>query len=123
LAKQNTTKSLSSRRREHVSCADDKAAAAVNITSLFLRPPRFGRQHKVVRPVSPKVGTGDFGCGGHRLNAISLLTGPRKREVAYQRGEERRALPKHLVAATASEFIHIPNLASASGLHKSMMRA
>jgi hypothetical protein len=41
LAKQNATKSLSSRRREYVSCAADKAAAAVNITSLFLRPRTF----------------------------------------------------------------------------------
>jgi hypothetical protein len=38
LGKQNTTKSLSSRRRAYVSCAADKAFAAVNITSLFLRP-------------------------------------------------------------------------------------
>jgi hypothetical protein len=29
-----------------------------------------------MRPVSPKVGTGDFALAtGHRLNAISLLTG------------------------------------------------
>jgi hypothetical protein len=37
-AKQNTTKSLSSRRREYVSRAAGNASAAVNITSLFLRP-------------------------------------------------------------------------------------
>jgi hypothetical protein len=41
LAKQNTTKSLSSRRREYVSCAAGSSAAAVNITSLFLRPAPF----------------------------------------------------------------------------------
>jgi hypothetical protein len=41
LEKQNTTKSLSSRRREYVSGVADKAAAVVNITSLFLRPRIF----------------------------------------------------------------------------------
>jgi hypothetical protein len=41
LAKQNTTKSLSSRRREYVSCAADRPAAAANISPLFLRPRTF----------------------------------------------------------------------------------
>jgi hypothetical protein len=70
-----------------------------------------------MRPVTLEACAGVFAFGAdHRLNAISLLTGPRKREVAYQCGEERRALPKHLVAATAPEFIHIPNLAVGVGV-------
>jgi hypothetical protein len=41
LAKQNTTKSLSSRRTEYVSGVADRAAAALNVASLFLRPCTF----------------------------------------------------------------------------------
>jgi hypothetical protein len=39
--KQNTTKSLSSRRREYVSGVADRTPAAQNITSLFLTPWTF----------------------------------------------------------------------------------
>jgi hypothetical protein len=45
-AKQNTTKSLSSRRMEYVSSAADRAAAAQNITSLLF----CGRERYVIRP-------------------------------------------------------------------------
>jgi hypothetical protein len=56
-----------------VSCAADNAAA-VNITSLFLRPHFFGRDRRVMRPVSLKIGTGDFAlAAGHRRNATGLL--------------------------------------------------
>jgi hypothetical protein len=41
LAKQNITKSLSSRRKEYVSGTADRTPAAQNITSLFLRPRTF----------------------------------------------------------------------------------
>jgi hypothetical protein len=39
--KQNTTNSVSSRRMEYLSRAADRAAAALNITSLFMRPRTF----------------------------------------------------------------------------------
>jgi hypothetical protein len=38
LEKQNTAKSLSSRRKEYASGVADKLAATLRMTSLFLRP-------------------------------------------------------------------------------------
>jgi hypothetical protein len=48
LEKQNTTKSLSSPRREYVSGGADRATAALNVTSLVLRPRTFSA---VMRPL------------------------------------------------------------------------
>jgi hypothetical protein len=50
--------------------AADSAVAALNVTSPFLRPRTFSALAQLVRPVSLKVGTGDFASAtGHRLNA------------------------------------------------------
>jgi hypothetical protein len=44
----------------------------------------FGLERRVIRPVSPKVGAGDFAfAGGHRLAAISLLAGTLNSAAAF----------------------------------------
>jgi hypothetical protein len=74
LAKQNTAKSLSSRRREYVCGVADRRPVAQNITSRFLRPRTFSAG--VMRPVSLKVGTGDFAFStDHRRIAIGFVVG------------------------------------------------
>jgi hypothetical protein len=67
LTKQNTTTSLSSRRREYVSDVADRALAAENITSVFEAPHRFDRGRSVMRPFALKITAGDFAfTAGHR---------------------------------------------------------
>jgi hypothetical protein len=51
LAKQNTTKSLSSGRREYVSGAADNSGAALNHLTVLEAAHLFGREHNMVRPV------------------------------------------------------------------------
>jgi hypothetical protein len=67
LATQNTTKSLSSHRREYASGVADKAPAAQNIASLFNEAPHLlGRNRHVMRPSALEIGACDFACVGHR---------------------------------------------------------
>jgi len=56
-----------------VSCAADKAAAAV---SLLQASHRFGRQRHMVRPVALEVGPSGFAlAAGHRREAFALSDG------------------------------------------------
>jgi hypothetical protein len=71
--------------RKHASCAADKAPAALNITSLFLRPRTFSaRQHNVVRPFPLEIAAGDFTfAAGHHRNAISFVAGTLNSAAAF----------------------------------------
>jgi hypothetical protein len=76
LAKQNTTNSPSSQRREYVSAVADMTAVAQNITSLFLRSGTIstGRSRDAARAIG--ITAGDFALAAHyRRIAISLLAG------------------------------------------------
>jgi hypothetical protein len=80
LAKQNTTNSLSSLRREYVSGAADRTPAAQNAISRFTVLHLFGREHRVVRPFTIEVTDGDFTfAAGHRRIAISLVASTMQR--------------------------------------------
>jgi hypothetical protein len=84
LEKQNTTKSLSSRRREYVSGAADRTPAAQNITSLFLRPRTLSVDRYMMRPFALEIAAGDFPfAAGHRRIAISLLAGTLNSAAAF----------------------------------------
>jgi hypothetical protein len=76
MEKQNTTESLSSRRRKYVSGAADRVAAARAKDHLAVLETRhlFGPKRHVMRPSALKVRLGDFAFAvGHRRIAISLL--------------------------------------------------
>jgi hypothetical protein len=76
IAKQNATKSMSSRRREYVSVVADSTPAAQNITSPLLRPRTFSpRERHVMRPSALEIVAGDctFVVGHHRIDIGLVL--------------------------------------------------